>query len=367
MKKEFIGKKYSTVAEKEQILNGYDKFQMKKLLFLKETQKTENTMLTYWRLIDSNIHDIEITLNKDLMKFSDVEIETLLSTKVSYAKPLKATLATIIRQYFLWGISRGELILSPLENVNVNNFLKDEKGFLEQKIFSINYMREFFSNIEKQLDPVFMLPFLFARYGILGKDKSFMINSKWEDIDYDKKLFYIYNKDRTVIISKVIIDNFFIDTIKYIYSYMRDNDLLMEGDSYIFVSISKKKNNINNIMTSRGLWSRMCVVKNTLGFIPKLNDLLYSRIFELLLKIREERKICKYDLENINDMFLLGNTEGVFYKLKRIWNTLLPDDIIVSEIEMNTKTLKDDNAYNYANKIADENNINLKEIAKLIV
>ena len=76
----FLGKKYNNMEEKEKILNGLDKYERNFLVFLNEVYSEENTQRSMYAIFNKNILPLERELEKDLMHFSIVEIEGVISS-----------------------------------------------------------------------------------------------------------------------------------------------------------------------------------------------------------------------------------------------------------------------------------------------
>jgi hypothetical protein len=191
-------------------------FQFNKLLFFKESNYNEVTRRTYWGLYLNYIADLEEEYNIDLYYFSQKEINYYLDNIKNKSQQTIFQANSFINKYLKW---YGKKYYNNGSEKHFDLTIKkeiDKSWYISKRDFY-----KMCNNMLKVSNKNFphITPLLFARYGITGKELIYMRNVKWKDIDYNKKLVFIYNKDRKEKLLSVPVDNMFLKWIKNLEQY----------------------------------------------------------------------------------------------------------------------------------------------------
>lgn len=189
----------------QEICNNYTDYQKMKIEYLNSIYvddeigtKTKND---YWSLYVNNIHYIEEFKKKDLIEFSGREISDLMGMLVTDSVATKSNIWTFINQYCLWCINRGVkdrngrvIYENPCDGLDRADMVRVNPKLLMNKYRTVKDIDIILKSIIEHIDYQFAMVIILARYGILGKECSYMINLKIEDVDIDNKNVYIYNE-----------------------------------------------------------------------------------------------------------------------------------------------------------------------------
>lgn len=208
----------------EEICNNYTNYQKMKIEYLNSIYvddeigtKTKND---YWSLYVNNIHYIEEFKKKDLIEFSSREISDLMGMLVTDSVATKSNIWTFINQYCLWCINRGAkdrngrvIYDNPCDGLDRADMVKVNPKLLVSKYRTVRDIDVILKSVIDHIDYQFAMVVILARYGILGKECSYMLNLKVEDVDIDSKNVFIHNEygDLETVFP---IDNIFIEYFK---------------------------------------------------------------------------------------------------------------------------------------------------------
>ena len=185
-------------------------FRSNKLMFFKAAGYSENTKKSYWRMYLNYISDLEIEGNKDLYDFSQDDIDIYKEKIKDKSNQTILQMNAFINKYVIWYSKHYN---QPTKTFNLK-FSKevDNSWYISKK--------DFFKMCDNMIDNNVLMnniiPLLLARYGIVGKEACYIRNLKREDINFKNKEISIYNNNRTKVISKIPVDDKFIEFIEII-------------------------------------------------------------------------------------------------------------------------------------------------------
>lgn len=363
---DFVGEGVETGLEddeKLELLKGYDKYQLNKLLFLNENYDNKRTKVTYFILYQNNLHDIEVQKGKDIMNFTTREIETMVNSIIYTYDTIRQNILSFIRIYCNWGVEKGLIKKNPCDDLNTKKSKKNSKIFLEDKIFGKTDFYATLEEMEKNTKLPNLIPLLLARYGIIGENLSKMINLKWEDIDEDIKVVYIKDEQGNVICDLPIDDKF----IEYIHKArlysespkVSGKNLVRYSDyGYVLKKAYSEKDVDDEEKTVKyaTVFNRVNDCCKSIGIkrIP-FKRLLLSRQIEILLEIRKYGRLQQKDFEYVVDLFNFGSNDPVTnkaFQLKKRWIDLTDDKVITQR--KNTRNLPDEDSEEVYNRLRDK-------------
>jgi hypothetical protein len=216
-------------------------FQFNKLLFLKNANYNETTKKAYWKFYLNYIADIEIEREIDLYNFSQAEINCYLDNVKDKSRQTISQVNSFINRYVIW---YAEYYNKPLKSFKFEvKKEQDNSWYISKKDFFklCNKMIKKNQNICSHIAPL-----IFARYGITGKELIHMRNIKWKDIDYNKKVVFIYNKDREKKLLAMSVDDLFLKWMTNLKKYNEEiyKDIKVNNEYVISTQMS------NNIIAN---------------------------------------------------------------------------------------------------------------------
>ena len=164
------------------LITDLDEYQKNKVEWLLNTNYNYETKRSYYSVLDSRIHALEVALNKDLYKFTQVEIENIIKGVNSFSVQTAQALFSMINSYIQWTVEIGlnnkgenpcnKIIIKDVVKVN-SNALKELYTTKEE--FYYNIMSLEGSIIDKTI-------IMLLRYGVRLID---IPNLKYEDVNAD--------------------------------------------------------------------------------------------------------------------------------------------------------------------------------------
>jgi hypothetical protein len=291
---EFIGVKSFNPKDREEILNKYDNYQIKKLEFLNLYYPNSNTRLTYFQNYINNFHDYEVEKGKDLAFFTTDEIVSVIKSCVWVLEGQKDALLTFAKMYCSWckGVL-NEIPMNPCDLIVKSLVTTSSQVLLNKKILPLNIFYK--QLVQMELEEVRMesiLIILLCRYGISGESLDILRNLKWHQIDRVNMFVNIENANGEVA-SRVPIDKtflFWLDKIEH-----------TKEDTYI---VNKKGSGSAKPLAYASIYTRIRSTFNSID-APQFGykDLLFSRQIELLLQLRKHRQLTSDDFRIITDKF----------------------------------------------------------------
>lgn len=366
--KQFIGKDYADESQKKSILKNYNEYQLNKLAYLNKMYDKESTLIYNWRMY-KYILPFEEAKGKDLMYFDSKEIEGIIASKVAYREDTKFSLFSFCNLYCQYNVAKGNILFNPCDNVD-KSCLQVNKLYNKKRLYSLDYIYNEVKGYAIRYSQLHLfLPILLARYGIKGEELNWMRNLKYQDIDEERKIVNIYDHRTGELITELPIDDRFIETVKEIRSYEYGTKLIQ---SDYLVKLTEKEEVRDNLVAGQSVLhnrnNKLTVDIKESGIKYtriSFNDLIKTRQFELLLKIRSKRRLISFDLERVSEILYGNSTQEIATRMRRLWKVSVDDDKIYTKYD-NMKKLVDDNAEEFAKKIADIYGINLDEIPLVV-
>ena len=285
-----------------------------KRIFLDEVYPNQETKITMVSNYKNNILYVEKLLEKDLMYFTTEEIESLILNASGVSSGYKSSIYSFCNSYCEWCCDKGFININPCSAIKAQDIVETSiqqlmKGLLGKEQFS-NTMKILES--KTNMIATGFLALCLARDGVLGKKCCDLI--KLEEEDIRNGFINIYNKvdndtDYGLILTSLPIDN---DIMKWYYKYKdireydglgtRKSKIILEG-KYILKKSSYTSSRTEEYISVNGLLNMInqnCLMAN----IPRisLSKMQMSYKLDILLNIREQRKINEYDIKRINKM-----------------------------------------------------------------
>ncbi|MBY6838755.1 hypothetical protein [Clostridium botulinum] len=349
---EFIGENYvkKTISEtekrKEDVLNSYDEFQIRKLNFLNERYDNYNTKITYWNIYANMLHYYEKNTNTDIMNMEANEIENLINACTYALVSAKKTARTFCIKYKNWAVDKGHILINTLTNTSE---IQEEKTLLKNRLYSKDAILNIIEKTQEGFNLNFIKPLVLGRMGIIGKQAIYMRNLKWRDIDVEKCEITIHNEDETKF-KTIKVDRWAMDTLIKIQkcinsdmNFSKDMDIdsfTIENEQYVldsgFEGEMLKYNSLNN-------WMRNVATEFKITRIS-FAELLFSRQMELLLRRRKCSRLTNDDIQEILSEYTLDEDVSLAKVtiLKRRYQDLTEDEVFrsINNDKDNKTTLK---------------------------
>lgn len=312
----------------------FDKFQKNKLNYLNEVYDNERTQEVYWGVFQRYIHYHEVNKNKDLYSFSSSEIEDLLLSIPTSSTRTKRAAWTAICKYLDWATNRGynSTGINPCKDIKIESVLKINRKALAKKVYSKDEIYNIVNTAYRRgSQSQEILAVLLPRYGILGKESSWLINLKWQDVDRESKKIYIRDYEDNIIAVIDIDDRLinWIDKAKLENGYDvvgkagKDRKITFYDNGYVFKTTRRDSEKINK-MIIYGYVSRVC--KNSDVEKISLSDLVKSMKFELLDDLKKRKgELDVEDFKYISNLFNPNESYSTY-------NSLLNDYKVINNI-----------------------------------
>ncbi|WP_252241600.1 hypothetical protein [Clostridium sp. ZBS18] len=349
---EFIGENYvkKTISEtekrKEEVLNSYDEFQIRKLNFLNERYDNYNTKITYWNIYANMLHYYEKNTNTDIMNMEANEIENLINACTYALVSAKKTARTFCIKYKNWAVDKGYIMINTLTNTSE---IQEEKTLLKNRLYSKDTILNIVEKAQEGFNLNFIKPLVLGRMGVIGKQAIYMRSLKWKDIDIEKCEITIHNEDETKF-KTIKVDKWAIDTLLKIQKcidsdmgFKRDMNIdtfIIEGEQYVldsgFEGEMLKYNSLNNWM--RNVANEFKITRISFA------ELLFSRQMELLLRRRKYSRLTNDDIQDVLNEYTFDEDVSLAKVtiLKRRYQDLTEDEVFrsINNDKDNKTTLK---------------------------
>ena len=285
-----------------------------KRVFLDEVYPNQETKVTMISNYKNNILYVEKLLEKDLMYFTSEQIESLVLNASGVSSGYKSSMYSFCNSYCEWCCDKGYININPCSAIKAQDIVETSiqqlmKGLLGKEQFS-NTMKILES--KTNMIATGFLALCLARNGVLGKKCEDLI--KLEESDIKDSFINIYNKvdndeDYGLLLTSLPIDN---NIMKWYYKYKdireyeglgtRKSKIVLEG-KYILKKSSYTSTRQEEYISVNGLLNMLnqnCIMAD----IPRisLSKMQMSYKLDMLLNIREQRKINEYDIKRINKM-----------------------------------------------------------------
>jgi integrase len=214
-------------------------FQANKLKFLELSNLSEATKKAYLSKYLNFIYDIEIDLNKDLFEFNQEDINKYLDRISKKGKSSIYAGASFINNYIQWYSNFYKL---PKSNFILNSEQREKESWYISKENLFSICKEMLNN---NVAVATLIPLIFARYGILGKEAINMRRLKWKDIDFNNDVIIIRN-DKNESVTKIPIDDEFFEYLLDLKYYEKETYKNKEIVNKYIIKGQIEKNEIIN-------------------------------------------------------------------------------------------------------------------------
>ena len=289
-------------------ITDLDEYQKNKVEWLLDSNYNYETKRSYYSVLDSRVHALEIALNKDLYKFTQVEIEDIIKSVNSFSLQTAQALFSIINSYIQWTVEIGmntkgenpcnKIIIKDVVNVN-SNALKELYTTKEE--FYNNIMSLEGSIIDKTI-------IMLLRYGVRLVD---IPSLRYENVNATDMTLNV-NSDTGVL--NIPIDDLLLKCIKECESTDEYERLSNKRDTitryldfgYIIKVTEKGYNRSGEEMINpRTIHTRIKKLFDENGLQKiNVNSLKNMAMFDILLDIYEENgKLTFEDADNVIKIF----------------------------------------------------------------
>ena len=290
------------------VFEELDEYQKNKVQWLLDSNYNYETKRSYYSVLDSRVHALEIALNKDLYKFTQVEIEDIIKSVNSFSLQTAQALFSIINSYIQWTVEIGmntkgenpcnKIIIKDVVNVN-SNALKELYTTKEE--FYNNIMSLEGSIIDKTI-------IMLLRYGVRLVD---IPSLRYENVNATDMTLNV-NSDTGVL--NIPIDDLLLKCIKECESTDEYERLSNKRDTitryldfgYIIKVTEKGYNRSGEEMINpRTIHTRIKKLFDENGLQKiNVNSLKNMAMFDILLDIYEENgKLTFEDADNVIKIF----------------------------------------------------------------
>ena len=273
----------------------FDEYENNKINWLNDDENNgyiaEKTKITYYRLLDVHVHSSEIANNKDLRKFTSVEIENLVKGAITNSSTTKRAIFAAINNYMIYNVERGFISYNPCDSIPTTDLFEVNNKALKEQYMPLDEFYEYVDVLSA--DDVEKMVYVLIRYGVPVSDVP---NVKWEDLNEEEMILTTTVKKKVV---SLPIDKEFIRRVKLCKacSDYEDGDYMIKTMSGIPSSVSRIYGIIDRV-------SKASEVAR-----PDMGMLFKNRRYDLALEIYEdEGQIESSDLKEILDT--LGLSSG---------------------------------------------------------
>ena len=188
------------------IKNEENKYLLNKIEWLEESNLSDKTKITYYRLFQANVLPVEEAYKKDVSKFSTYEVENLIKGIVTNVTQTKRSSFSAVSSYLGWCVENDIISYNPCDNIaDVRELYRVNTNVVKEKYNTLN---EFYNWLDSlSIDDNMKLVLVMCRYGVPIKEIS---NVKWDDLDRENKELYVTIKDRLL---QLVVDNEFISRV----------------------------------------------------------------------------------------------------------------------------------------------------------
>lgn len=309
-------------------------YERNKNVYIKEVYDNLESMNVLWSVYTRNILPFEKSLNKDLYQFNVSELGDLLKSVPSTSINVKEQVFSFCSQYLIWAIDKKLIRINNLAVFNREEITAISNKLASSKYISMERMWQLANEFSMKNDKQEILPMVLGRYGVVGEDFDMMLNLRLEDIE--DNIINVYNQDEelvTIIPSDIRLK-------RYCEMAINEDNSVYKGDKLLKQDWSKNRNELD----WSGIYRRIKkVYKDNNCKNISFNNLLLSRKIDLILEVREERKVNTNDLLDIIKIFNPKATNGSYSSLKRYYEGLTGDKVM-SSVKKKGYTLEDKNS-----------------------
>lgn len=352
----FCGKEYNIIGDNEQKQNKNDiteseyealhnntsVYEINKSNYLNDMYVNIKTKKHEYNTYRACILYNEIALGKDVSRFTASEVRDLVESIPTSSAGQQYRVFKFINQYCKWvKDEQREIHMNPCDLLNAKEFTVNI-DMLKKKIIGLDMFWEMCNTmISIGVHPQLVLPLAIARMGIYGKKGYDMLHLKYSDINVKEKTVTLWHENGELKTVVPITDEFIelvestrheqvVDSkyrAKYIdYGYVLQRSTFASSSSSIVETMAGivKRVNIAYAKYEEYLES----IGEKLIVAVKFNDLVKSRKFDLLFRIRSERKINTDDIMTVLRLYEPSISDGAWHSIAKDYKSVTEDEVL---------------------------------------
>ena len=160
----------------------YDIYEKNKIEWLKDNENngyiSDKTKKTYYNLLSSHVHSLEVAKGKDLNRFTSIEIESLIKSSITNNRYTKRSIYSAINNYLIYCTERGIISYNQCDGMSKENLFIVNAKALQKQYMPLDDFYKFINKLEGT--DVEKMAFILIRYGVPVKQVPLV---KWEDLD----------------------------------------------------------------------------------------------------------------------------------------------------------------------------------------
>ena len=177
---------------KDVIKGETNKYLLNKIEWLLESNLSEKTKITYYRLLQTNVLPIEESFKKDLNRFSTYEIENLIKGIITNVEQTKRSTFSAVSSYLGWCVENDIISYNPTDNIaDVKSLYKVNTNIVKEKYKTLDEFYEWLDSLS--IDDNMKLVLVMCRYGVPIKEIS---SVKWDDLDRENMMLNVVVRDK---------------------------------------------------------------------------------------------------------------------------------------------------------------------------
>ena len=324
--------------------NNLDEFSKNKIKFLEEKKYADTTKQNYWSMFNNNVHDLEIMYNKDLAMFNEMEVLSIIKTKMSTDLSTIASFKSLINGYEEWALEVG---LNPTYNPCSNwgtreiAIINDEK--IRKNYISIDDLFALWDKTKDRAKIITVHEFaivLLARLGLKGSQYKELRYLKMQDIDLDSYIINVTDRDQdnledVKVVKKINIDKRILDVL-----IQANKQEYMRKKAYHKISEEEFVDTEYILKSTKGrVIDQMAIRKGIIDFFTEVDreyipakDLFRNAEIDTLIKIKRTKKWNKLDMKDFVEVieeYELKKSYNIALKLKDLYIKITGDDDII--------------------------------------
>ncbi len=262
----------------------------------------EKTKITYWRLLNSHILELEKKYTKDLMNFTSIEIVNAVKSSVTNSTSTKSALYSAINNYLTYCVEIGEIFYNPCDTIDpvAIDLFAVNKIALKRSYMPLN---EFYKYIDELCaDDVEKMVYVLIRYGVPVNDVP---NVRWEYLNEEKMILTTIVKEKII---SLPIDEEFIKRVNLCKACS-----IYKNGEYMIKTVNGEQSTVSRIY---GIIDR--VSKTSRAVKPNIGMLFKNRRYDLVLeKYKKEGQIELSDLKAILEALGLPSRNSSLTKFRK--------------------------------------------------
>ena len=320
----------------DEAVERYDElpyFLQNKVKYLESRENlTPNTKNAMWISFKKEIYPFEYVWDKDLALFNEKDVEKILISVAGATIVPAKTLRSVMNRYEIWALQTGlNPAANPVEGIVLSTLVEPIKTMMDNTVISIDELFELWNYIQTapnefcdRLTSQNFAMILLIRAGLKGiKEWNEVLYLKKEDIDFEKGIIYVTNRDKEVeegkktleVVKEIYVEDRILDVIKkameeegYSYSYRtgKNNALMQRDNKYVdYGHIIKPEDKQGEIINKTIFRKRVeNFFKASERNYINAKDIFRNAKMDMLFKIKDQNgEVRIEDIKNVNDYF----------------------------------------------------------------